>query len=144
MADLTVSSAVDTLMQASNAAGIRTAAGLVIGTDVQAYGVMVPFPVLTESTATRTLALTDAQKYIRTTNSSATTITVPPQASVVWLADTEIIIIQTGTGQVTVAAGSGVTINTPETLKSAKRYATMTLKRVASDVWDLSGNLEAA
>ena len=37
MADLTVSSAVDTLMQASNQAGIRSAAGLVIGTHVQAY-----------------------------------------------------------------------------------------------------------
>lgn len=37
MADLTLSAAVDTLMQAANAAGIRTAAGVVIGTDVQAY-----------------------------------------------------------------------------------------------------------
>lgn len=105
---------------------------------------LAAFPVVTESTTARTLALTDAQKYIRCTNSSATTITVPPQASVTWLADTEIIIFVSGTGQVTIAAGAGVTINTPETLKSAKRYATMTLKRVASDVWDLSGNLEAA
>jgi hypothetical protein len=37
MADLTVSSAVDTLMQAANQAGIRSAAGLIIGTDVQAH-----------------------------------------------------------------------------------------------------------
>jgi hypothetical protein len=36
MANLTVSAAVDSLMQASNAAGIRSAAGLVIGSDVQA------------------------------------------------------------------------------------------------------------
>lgn len=41
MADLTVSSAVDTLMQASDAAGIRTAAGLVIGTNVQAYNALL-------------------------------------------------------------------------------------------------------
>lgn len=41
MADLTVSSAVDTLMQATNAAGIRTAAGVVIGTDVQAYSALL-------------------------------------------------------------------------------------------------------
>ncbi len=37
MADLTVSAAVDTMMQAANAAGIRTAIGTVIGTDVQAH-----------------------------------------------------------------------------------------------------------
>lgn len=157
MADLTVSSAVDTLMQATNQAGIRTAAGLgnvdntsdankPISSATQAAldAKIGRFATITESTTARTLGLTDAQKYIRTTSSSATTITVPPQASVAWLADTEIVITQTGTGQVTIAAGAGVTINTAETLKSAKRYAAMTLKRVAENAWDLFGNLEAA
>jgi hypothetical protein len=37
MADLTVSAAVDTMMQAANQAGIRSAIGLAIGSDVQAF-----------------------------------------------------------------------------------------------------------
>lgn len=187
MPNLIVSEAVDTLMQATNQAGIRTAAGLgnvdntsdankpvssavqaaldqrqPLDSDLTAIAALsttafgralltaatridvAAFPIVTESTTARTLGLADAQTYIRTTNAAAVNITVPPQASVAWVASTEIIIFVAGTGQVTLVAGAGVTINTPESLKSAKRFSTLTLKRVAADVWDLSGNLEAA
>jgi hypothetical protein len=102
------------------------------------------FAVVTDATTARTLGLTDAQKYLRFTNAGAVAVTVPLQATVAWAADTEIILFQSGTGPITVAGAVGVTINTPETLVSGKRYATMTLKRVASNEWDLSGNLVSA
>lgn len=86
-----------------------------------------------------TLAATDAGDYIRCTASTAVTITVPPQSSVTWLADTEIYFEQNGTGQITIAAGAGVTINSSETLKTFARYSVVALKRVASDVWTLTG-----
>jgi hypothetical protein len=91
-----------------------------------------------------TLALTDAGDYIRCTASSAVTITVPLQSSVAWLADTEIYIEQNGTGQVTIAGASGVTINSSQTLKTASRYSVIALKRVASNVWTLLGDRQAA
>lgn len=91
-----------------------------------------------------TLALTDAGDYIRCTASSAVTITVPLQSSVAWLADTEIYIEQNGTGQVTIAGASGVTVNSSQTLKTASRYSVIALKRVASDVWTLLGDRQAA
>lgn len=100
--------------------------------------------IVTESTTSRTLALTDAQKYIRCTNGSATTITVPPQTDVAWTAATEILIEQAGAGQVTIAAGSGVTIRTSQTLLSAAQYSQLTLKRVAEDEWVCGGDREAA
>jgi len=86
-----------------------------------------------------TLALTDAGEYIRCTAATAITITVPPQSSVTWLADTEIYFEQNNTGQITIAAGAGVTINSSETLKSFARYSVIALKRVASDTWTLIG-----
>ena len=98
--------------------------------------------VRTQSGTTYTLVLGDAGDYIQTTSSTAVTITVPPQSSVTWVADTEIYFEQNGTGQLTIAAGSGVTINSSETLKTAARYAVIALKRVASDTWTLTGERE--
>lgn len=95
--------------------------------------------VRTQSGTSYTLVLGDAGDYIQTTSTTAVTITVPPQSSVTWAADTEIYFEQNNTGQITIAAGSGVTINSSETLKSFARYSVLALKRVASDVWTLTG-----
>jgi hypothetical protein len=49
---------------------------------------------------------------------------------------------QAGAGQITFAGGSGVTINSSETLKSQKQYSVLGVKRVASDTWTLTGDRE--
>lgn len=95
--------------------------------------------IVTESTTARTLALSDAFKWIRCTNGSAVTVTVAPQGSVAWAAATEILIEQAGAGQVTIAPGSGVTLRTSLTAKTYGQYAILGLKRVASDEWVLFG-----
>ena len=95
--------------------------------------------VRTQSGTTYTLVIGDAGDYIQTTSTTAVTITVPPQSSVAWAADTEIYFEQNNTGQLTIAAGSGVTINSSETLKTFARYSVIALKRVAEDVWTLTG-----
>ena len=98
-----------------------------------------PFAIVTEATTARTLALTDAQKYIRCTSSSSTLVTVPPQASVAWAADTEIMIERAGAGALTIAAGAGVTLRSPRTLVADSRYSVVTLKRVALNEWVVAG-----
>jgi hypothetical protein len=95
--------------------------------------------VRTQSGTTYTLVLGDAGDYIQTTSTTAVTITVPTQASVTWAADTEIYFEQNNTGQITFVGASGVTINSSETLKTFARYSVVALKRVASDVWTLTG-----
>ena len=95
--------------------------------------------VRTQSGTTYTLALTDAGNYIQTTSTTAVTITVPLQSSVAWVADTEIYFEQNNTGQITIAGASGVTVNSSETLKSFARYSVLALKRVAENVWTLTG-----
>ena len=95
--------------------------------------------VRTQSGTTYTLVLGDAGDYIQTTSTTAVTITVPLQSSVAWVADTEIYFEQNNTGQITIAGASGVTVNSSETLKSFARYSVLALKRVASDVWTLTG-----
>jgi len=95
--------------------------------------------VRTQSGTSYTLVLGDAGDYIQTTSTTAVTITVPNQVSVTWAADTEIYFEQNNTGQITFVGASGVTINSSETLKSFARYSVLALKRVASDVWILTG-----
>lgn len=96
--------------------------------------------VVTESTTSRNASLTDNGTYIRFTNASASTFTIPPQSSVAWGATTEIHVRRAGAGGLTLTPGSGVTLNAPAngTLVVGDRM-TVTLKRVASDVWDVLG-----
>lgn len=102
-------------------------------------------PVVTETSTARTLTLTDAGAYIRHINAGASTVTVPPQASVTWVADTEIHIRRAAAANLTLTPGSGVTLNAPSggTLVLSNAMS-VTLKRVAADVWDVIGQTVAA
>lgn len=88
----------------------------------------------------KTLALTDINTIVDCTSSSAVTITIPPQSSVTWSADAEIHVRMSGTGAVSIAVGSGVTIpplSAPVGLGG--QGAIVTLKRRSSDVWMIAG-----
>lgn len=91
-----------------------------------------------------TLVLSDAGALVTMNNASANTLTVPPDSDVAFPVGTRVDLGQDGAGQTTVAAGSGVTIRTPETLVLRKQWAKATLIKRAADTWDLEGNLEAA
>lgn len=90
-----------------------------------------------------TLVLTDAFKMVIMDNAVANTLTVPPNTTAEFSANTRIDIGQDGAGQTTVVAGTGVTIRTPETLKLRKQWSKVSLIRRAADVWDIVGDLEA-
>lgn len=95
------------------------------------------------SAASYTLAENDAGNYLRTTQeSSGVIIEVPLFASVPFVDETEIAFRQAGAGQITLVGETGVTINAPYlgSLQSAGEGATMILKNVAQDEWDLIGH----
>ena len=100
---------------------------------------------INEQTGTSyTFVLADSGIYCRFTNSSAVTVTVPPNTSVAFAVGTQIDVIQGGAGKVTLAQGSGVTINSFNSFKSLiGRYAGATLIKRATDEWDLVGSLTA-
>ena len=100
-------------------------------------------PSIVSTATTRTLALTDAWNYVRPGTTSAITLTVPTNASVAFEIGTEITV--RALGNVTLAAASGVTLNAPSggTLSMTARM-TVTLKKVATDVWDVIGQTVAA
>ena len=87
----------------------------------------------TGTTYTFVLADATAGKLVTASNASASTYTVPPESSVVWPAGSVLRILNQGAGVVTVAAGSGVTINgTPLTLAQYKGAA---IQKTGTDTW---------
>ena len=132
-----------------------TPARLAVGTDGLALvassaaatglGYATPYAlVATEAGATYTYVLGDAGKYYRFTDGSPQ-VTVPANASVAFAVGTQLHGIGT-TGQVEFIEDSGVTINIPAsaTLFTAEAFAAFTLKKVATDEWDLLGFLDPA
>ena len=92
---------------------------------------------------TYTTVLGDASKLVTLSNASAITVTIPPNSSVAYPTGTKIDLAQIGAGQVTVAAGAGVTVNSTPGLKFIAQYSAATCIKTATDTWLLVGNLEA-
>lgn len=91
-----------------------------------------------------TLVLTDDGKIVETNNGSANTLTVPPNSSVAFPVGTQILVLQTGAGQTTLAAGSGVTVNSKDgDLKLSGQWSAATLIKRATDAWVAVGDLTA-
>ena len=74
---------------------------------------------------------------------TANNLTVPLNSSVAYVTGTQIHIVQTGAGQTTVVATSGVTINATPGLKLRTQWSSATLIKRATDTWVLVGDLSA-
>lgn len=93
---------------------------------------------------TYTLALADVNKVVEASNASAITVTVPPNSSVAFPVGSVLEVCQTGAGQVTVAPGSGVTLNSPAgALKTRVQYSSAVLRKRATDTWIVQGDTTA-
>lgn len=122
--------------------GLLKATSGVLSTAVAGTDYVVPELSINNQTGTSyTFVLSDAGKYVRFSNTGAISVTVPPNSSVAFNVGTQISIRQVSTGQVTVVAGTGVTINSPETLKLRKQGSSATLVKVDTNTWDLMGDL---
>lgn len=85
-----------------------------------------------------TLVLTD--QWVTMNNPSASTLTIPTNASVAFPVGTKILVSQLGAGQLSFAPASGVTIlNTKR--KVLEQLGSITLIKRAADVWLLVGAL---
>ena len=92
---------------------------------------------------TYTLVLGDAAKLVEVSNASAITLTVPTNASVAFPVGTQLHLLQTGAGKITVAGSGGVTVNCSQTNKRTRaQWASATLIKRATDTWVLVGDLE--
>jgi len=93
--------------------------------------------------ANATIALTDAGKHYYSTSASNLVLTVANNASVGFSIGTAINLINLGTGIITIAQGSGVTMyyagNSTAGNRTVSSYGAATIQKVATDTWFLVG-----
>jgi len=102
-----------------------------------AFGAAAP-GVSEQTGTTYTIAAADAQTTVFVNNASGTTVTIDDEIAV----GERIDFVQKGAGAITFAAGSGVTLNSKDSLLStAGQYAAATVIKEATNVYYLIGNL---
>jgi hypothetical protein len=94
-------------------------------------------------TASYSLVLSDASKVVEVSVGSANTVTIPTNASHAFPIGTQILILQTNTGQTTLTAAGGVTINATPGLKLRTQWSSAVLIKRATDTWVALGDLVA-
>jgi hypothetical protein len=96
--------------------------------------------VVTDSGTARDVESSDSHRYIRMTSASAKTATIRPNSTHVLPDNFETHLRCVGAGNLTLVAGSGVTINPPAggTLVLSAGM-TVTVKKVGTDEYDLMG-----
>jgi hypothetical protein len=107
-------------------------------------GIAAPLLINAQTGTTYTFVLADQTKLVTASNGSAQTYTVPPNSGVAFPTGTVITIIGIGAGKVTLAQGSGVTINSKDSEKAIDgQHASVTIIKTATDTWQLIGALQA-
>lgn len=111
----------------------------VTGSEVLNENALIEFNV---QSATYTLTLTDAGKFVEINSSSVTNLIVPLDSAVLFPIGTQILFSQAGTGEVIVKFTGGTLLNEGGKGTTVGQYAIATLIKKATDVWYLSGNLK--
>jgi Major tropism determinant N-terminal domain len=99
---------------------------------------------ISQKTASYTLSdLSERDSLIEVGSSSATTLTIPADSAVDYPVGTTLDILQTSTGQVTIAGDTGVTVNATPGLKLRTQWSSATLMKRAANTWVVYGDLTA-
>lgn len=131
----------------SNSGIVSIASGVIVNADVSTTAAIDLNKLADISTnaqtASYTLVLADKNKVVEMNVGSGNTLTVPPNSSVAFPVGTQIRVLQTNTGQCTLTAGAGVTVNGTPGLKLRTQWSSATLLKRATDTWVALGDLSA-
>jgi hypothetical protein len=127
---------------------------LVVG-NLEAVGVIFPDGIQTkagiasltdfaEKTADYTLdTLSHKDNVVEMNSTSPTTFTIPTNAVLEWPIGASMDIFQTNTGEVTITAAAGVTLNRTPGNKLRTQWSSATILKRGTDSWVLYGDLKA-
>jgi len=102
-----------------------------------------PITINTVNGQTYTLIGADRNKVLIMNNTLPQTLTIPTEASVFFEDGVQIAIIRAGTGEVTVAGDTGVTIQSDGNKKRANsQWSAISLLKIGTDTWFLAGSLK--
>jgi hypothetical protein len=120
-----------------------TAAGVVFTDGTQALEGVPSRTVIIQRTASNTLSGVERDDLIEMASASAMTLTIPTDSTFNFPIGTSIDVLQTSTGQVTIAGAGGVTVNATPGLKLRTQWSSATLFKRAANTWVVFGDLSA-
>jgi hypothetical protein len=121
-----------------------TAGGFIFTDGTQTKeGVPSRTPIIAKTDSYTLSALSERDSLIEVAKASATTITIPLNSTVAFPVGTSLDILQTSTGQVTIAGTAGVTVNATPGLKLRTQWSSATLFKRAENTWVVYGDLTA-
>lgn len=124
--------------------GAATGTSLSTSGNITATGNVIGHIATNAQTGTTyTLVAADDGKVVEVLNASPITLTIPLDSSVPFTVGTQIIVLQTGAGQITLAGAGGVTVNATPGLKLRAQWSSVTLIKRATNTWVAIGDLSA-
>lgn len=124
--------------------GVASGTSLSTSGNITATGNVIGHIATNAQTGTTyTLVAADDGKVVEVLNASPITLTVPLDSSVPFTVGTQIIVLQTGAGQITLAGAGGVTVNATPGLKLRAQWSSVTLIKRATNTWVAIGDLSA-
>jgi hypothetical protein len=144
--DFTQGSLDDLEVAGLTATTVTASSGVVFSDGTQTKeGVPSRTPIIQKTAAYTLSALTERDSLIEVDSTSAVTLSIPTDASVNYPVGTTIDILQTNTGQVTIAAATPATttVNATPGLKLRTRWSSATLLKRAANTWVVYGDLTA-
>lgn len=101
----------------------------------------ITVPVLSETTSF-TINASDIGGIVRVDSNTATAITIPTNTTLPTAVGSQVLIIQMGTGQLTISAATGVTVRSSGSkYKTVNQYSLASLVKVDTNEWVLGGEL---
>jgi citrate lyase gamma subunit len=143
--DITNATKETLVVGALEATTVNPSSGVVFSDGTQTKeGVPSRTPIVQKSASYALSTLTHRDSMIEVSSTDPTTITVPLDSTVDYPIGTTIDILQTNTGQVTIAPVSvSVTVNATPGLKLRTRWSSATLMKRAANTWVVYGDLTA-
>jgi hypothetical protein len=121
-----------------------SAAGVEFSDGVQTKAGVPSLTTFVEKTADYTLdTLAHQDNIIEMNSTSPTTFTIPTNAALAWPIGASMDIFQINTGEVTIAASAGVTLNRTPGNKLRTQWSSATILKRGTDSWILYGDLKA-
>jgi citrate lyase gamma subunit len=143
--DITNATKETLVVGALEATTVNPSSGVIFSDGTQTKeGVPSRTPIVQKTASYALSTLTHRDSMIEVSSASATTITIPLDSTVNYPIGTTIDILQTNTGQVTIAPVSvSVTVNATPGLKLRTRWSSATLMKRAANTWVVYGDLTA-
>lgn len=97
-----------------------------------------------EKTLSYVINLQDINKLLKINSTSNLTVTIPPSSSANFPIGSRLEVYRAGTGEVSIVAGSGVTIRSKlNNTRISVQYSGAMITKIGTDEWHLIGDLKA-